>query len=111
MVAKNRMVGLTGPAIGNQGGDLDHSSVRYRTIEANERLLPPAFTFAVLSGQPTGLGWTEGWGAHAQPDDPQARRLSRISKEDLGERHVPHDLADVLVEAERAVQQPQPPVT
>jgi len=51
MVAKTRTVGSTEPVIGNQGGDLDHSSVRYRTIEAIERLFLPVSTFAVPSGQ------------------------------------------------------------
>ena len=56
MVAKNRMVGLTEPAIGHHGGDLDHSIVRYRTIEAIERPFLPMSPFAVLSGQPKGYG-------------------------------------------------------
>jgi hypothetical protein len=51
MITKNPTVSLTEPVIGNHGGDLDHSSVRYRTIEAIERLFLPVSTFAVPSGQ------------------------------------------------------------
>lgn len=61
MVAKNRMVGLAEPAIGNHGGDRDHSSVRYWTIEAIERLFLPMSTFAVPSGQSTGLCCSRDW--------------------------------------------------
>jgi hypothetical protein len=68
MVAKNRMVGLTEPAIGHHDGDLDHSSVRYRTIEANERPFLPVSIFAISSSQPIGL-LSERLADHAQPGD------------------------------------------
>jgi hypothetical protein len=75
MVAKNRMVGLTEPAIGHHGGDLDHSNVRYRTIEANERPFLPVSIFAISSSQPIGLV-SERLADHAQPGDLRARGMS-----------------------------------
>jgi hypothetical protein len=73
MVAKNRMVGLTEPVIGHHGGDLDHSNVRYRTIEAIERLFLPVFTFPSHQID-TWACSARGTGDHATPGDLRACR-------------------------------------